>query len=76
MFTVLAHRVPAIYVSVATGNIHEDVVQAKAAARNRGYHCRDPFHAPEPAGLCAYGAQPLEALMPRRKFPHHARRPR
>ncbi len=26
-------RVPAIYVIVATGNIHEDVVQAKAAAR-------------------------------------------
>jgi beta-lysine 5,6-aminomutase alpha subunit len=26
-------RVPAIYVIVATGNIHEDVIQAKAAAR-------------------------------------------
>lgn len=28
-----ARRVPAIYVIVATGNIHEDAVQAKAAAR-------------------------------------------
>lgn len=44
---------PYLYVIVATGNIYEDIVQAKAAQTGCGHHRRYPHHRSEPARLCS-----------------------
>ena len=68
-------RVPAIYVIVATGNIYEDVIQARAAAREGADIIADPFHS-----AIAFGLRSLwrnhcglwRDLCHPGKLPHHA----
>lgn len=44
---------PYLYVIVATGNIYEDIVQAKAAQTGCGHYRRYPHHRSESARLCS-----------------------
>ncbi len=45
---------PYLYIIVATGNIYEDITQAKGRCQaGRGHHRRHPYHRSVPAGLRA-----------------------
>ena len=67
---------PYLYVIVATGDIYEDVVQAKAAApAGGGHHRRDPQHGAESAGLRPLRSDPGRVRRDLRhpgEFPDHA----